>query len=205
MHSGSIVLVIIVKRLFQIFKALCSEHPGIADGIILIKNIFREPVGVIQNNMPFINLHHKAAAVKNQRFVFFLCQSSGLRLLIVMNHLTDFHAVLVRQMIVASHHIRSGLFRKPKEPFIKIRRNPVVAVNESNPFTLCPAKPQIFGPALLFIDRRRDYPHLFRIFPLIIVEYFQRIIGRTVIHRNDFIIGNGLIYKTVHTPVQFFL
>ena len=45
------MLIIIVKRFFDILKMLCPEHPGITDGVILIKNVLRETIGVIQNDM----------------------------------------------------------------------------------------------------------------------------------------------------------
>ena len=70
------MLIIVIKRLLQIFKASGPEHPGITDGIILVKYIFGKTIGKIQNDMAPVDFHHQASTVKDQRSVFFFGENA---------------------------------------------------------------------------------------------------------------------------------
>ena len=72
------MLIIVIHGLLDIFKMLRSQHPGITDGVILIENMLGKTVGIIQDDMPPVNLHHKTAAVQDQGSVFFLIQDPRL-------------------------------------------------------------------------------------------------------------------------------
>ena len=114
--------------------------------------------------MPFIDLHHQAAAVQNQGTVFFFRQNTRLLFLIVVDHLPDFHAVLTGQVIIASNHVRTGLLGLSKKLFIKISRHPVITVNKTDPFPLSLSKPQVFGSPLFSVFRGSNDTELIRIF-----------------------------------------
>ena len=93
-----------------------------------------------------------------------------------MHDLSDLHAVLAGQVIVAAHHICAGLFSLFEKLFIKIRRDPVICINKADPVSLCCRQPQIFCAALLTIFLRCDHYYLLGIFPFITAQDLKGII-----------------------------
>ena len=196
------MLIIIVKRFFDILKMLCPEHPGITDGIILIKNVLRETIGVIQNDMAPIDLHHQAATIQYQGTILFHSQFSRLFRCIVVHDLTDLHTVLACEMIITADHICPCLFRPCKELFIKVRCDPVITVNKANPLPQSNSKSQVLRPALLPVIGRCDHLKPVRIILFIFSENRKGIVRRMVIHRYDLIIGNRLSHQGIQAPGQ---
>ena len=199
------MLVIIVHSFGNISKIFCTQHPCIPQRIILIKNTFRETAVTAKDNLAPVDFDHQAPAVQNERSILFMVKDSGLGRLIIGNHLSHLHAVLMGQTVVTAHHIRAGFLRTGQHDFIHIRSDPVIAVDKSYPLSSGHGKPYIFSASLLTVYRRMHRPEPIRIFRFITPDYLPGIIRGAVIHRNDFHIPARLVHQGIQAVFQLSL
>ena len=92
---------------------------------------------VLPDHTVLINLQDHAAGPDKQTFMLFLRQFPGLIRCIVDDHFSDGKGMMINQAVIAAHQIRSGLLRYLQKLLIIIRRNPVVTVDEADPFAFC--------------------------------------------------------------------
>ena len=96
MYRGIVVLVIIIHGFLHIFKMLCQHKIGIAQGIVLIINVFRKPQPMFYYHRAAENFYHQAAPVQNQAGPFFLVQHTALALFIIGHNLPYLHGMFLR-------------------------------------------------------------------------------------------------------------
>ncbi len=130
------MLVIVIQRFLDILEMIGQHQIRISQRIVLIKDMLREPEFMIHDHRTAEYLYHKTAAVQNQTPPLLIIKNPRLAALIVMHHLSHFHGMFRSQAIVASHQIGSCAFRPSDQTLVHIGRNPVVAVDKSNPLSL---------------------------------------------------------------------
>ena len=135
MDRGNVVLIIVIHWLIDFFKAPAIKHPYRSCTVIFIKDSFREIQSMLLYHAVPIYLDHHASRPHGQFFVLFQSAWSRLLIRIIPDNSSHFHGVFRNQIVIAANHIRTGFFCFSYQLLIKIRCDPVVTVDKTDPFS----------------------------------------------------------------------
>ena len=102
-----------------------------------------------------------------------------------------FHASIgIMHLMTAVGDIRVRALGVLQKPCVHLRLHIIVAVHEGDPLSrgFLHASEPGGGDTAVFLENRVDFIEFCRVFP----DYFRRIVGGTIVHHDDFQIGNGL-------------